>query len=190
PWVTPGVEAHLREVGFEQPEEVGATFLGDAAYLRELTKNTPPLVDDFPQRLLPVPGRPSLSDPRYGIDRAVADYFQRVLEPNRARRALESSPFIRRFWPDALRARTLAAFGYQRIVNRVFWEGGRPLRQIEDLHDLLTKTPLRTLPLWVLGSDEAKERIAEASGDRTGNAAYARGLRAISVRGYAAAAGF
>jgi hypothetical protein len=42
-------------------------------------------------------------------------------------------------------------------------EGGRPLQQIEDLHALLTTTPLRTLPLWLLGSDDVKERIAEAS---------------------------
>ena len=27
PWITPGLQAHLREAGFEEPEEIGATFL-------------------------------------------------------------------------------------------------------------------------------------------------------------------
>ncbi|MDR1988809.1 MAG: hypothetical protein LBQ09_01105, partial [Acidobacteriaceae bacterium] len=47
-WQVPALQASLREVGFERPEQIGATFLGDAEYLRALTANTPPLVDDFP----------------------------------------------------------------------------------------------------------------------------------------------
>jgi spermidine synthase len=189
PWVTPGLEARLREVGFEQPEEIGATFLGDADYLRALTKDTPELVDDFPQRLVPAPSRASLSDPRYATDPSVASLFQAVIDPARARELFSTSPLIRRFWPEALRARTLPAFEYQRIINRVLWDGGKPLRQIEDLHFLLTRTPLRTLPLWVFGSDEIKQRIAETSDDRSGAAEYARALRAMTGHGYADAAG-
>jgi spermidine synthase len=188
PWVTPGLESRLREVGFETPQEIGATFIGDAPYLRALTAHTPPLVDDFPQRLIPVPGRPSLSDPRYRSDPAVADYFQKVIDPTAARERLANSSFARRLLPDALIAETLRAFEDQRIVNRVLWEGGKPLRQIEDLHFLLTHTTLRALPLWVLGSDDVKQRIAETSADRTGVVEYARALRALSGRDYAGAA--
>jgi spermidine synthase len=190
PWVTPGLEARLREIGFEQPEEIGATFLGDADYLRDLTKDTPELIDDFPQRLVPSPSRVSLSDPRYATDSSVSDFFQRVIDPGRARALFARSPFIRRFWPAALAVRTLPAFDDQRIINRVLWDGGKPLRQIEDLHFLLTRTPLRTLPLWVLGSDEVKQRIAESSDDTSGAVEYARALRALTGHGYAAAAGF
>ena len=32
-WAHPVVGPHLREVGFEVPEQLGATFLGDARYL-------------------------------------------------------------------------------------------------------------------------------------------------------------
>jgi len=190
PWVTPGLEARLREIGFEQPEEIGATFLGDRSYLRELTNVTPPLVDDYPQRLVPAPSRPSLSDPGYGSDRAVAEHYQSVIDPERARRRFLSSAFIRRLWPERLVPRTEQAFAYQRIVNRVFWEGGKPMRQIEDLHFLLTKTSLRTLPLWCLGSDEAKQRIAETAADAPGATAYARALRAFTGRGYRAASDY
>ncbi len=53
-----------REVGFEVPQQIGATFLGDATYLRQLTDLTPPLTDEYPQRLQPNAARVSLSDPR------------------------------------------------------------------------------------------------------------------------------
>ena len=81
PWQTPGLADRLREVGFEEPEQIGATFLGDAAYLRELTAGTPPLTDNFPQRLRPTSRRESLSDPRYGDETAVAERYQQVIDP-------------------------------------------------------------------------------------------------------------
>jgi hypothetical protein len=184
PWQTSGLEAKLREVGFEQPEQIGATFIGDATYLRQLTAHTPPLTDNFPQRLRPVPERPSLSDPAYASNRAVAERYQTVLDPARGRDLFIGSDSIARLWPPDLRARSLPFFDTQRIINRVLWEGGHPLAQIEDLHAVLTATRLRTLPLWILGSDEAKQRIAESSKEATGPVAYARALRALSGRDY------
>jgi spermidine synthase len=189
PWVTPGIEARLREIGFEQPEQIGAAFLGDATYVGEITKNTPPLVDDFPQRLVPS-ARPSLSDPRYAADSAVAAYFQQVIDPARAKARFAASPWAQQVWPPGLRDKTAAAFDVQRIINRVIWDGGKPLRQIDDLHFVLTHTTLRALPLWILGSDEVKQRIAESSADRSGAVEYARALRAFTGHAYAAAASY
>lgn len=186
-WQTPGLEARLREVAFERPEQIGATFVGDAAYLNALTRDTPPLTDDFPQRLRPVRGRPSLSDPLYGVDPTVTQMFQSTLDPQRAREAFAASPFIRSLWPAALIERSLPFFDMQAIINRVYWEGGQPLRHIEDLDAVLSKTTLRTLPLWLLGSDEVKQHIAETSDDQSGAVEYARGLRALSGRDYASA---
>src|SRR5205814_2329987 len=132
----------LQEIGFETPEQIGATFIGDAAYLRRLTAGTPPLTDDYPQRLRPVLTRPSLSDPRYGVNSAVVELFQSVIDPARARAAFVASSFIRDRWPAALIDRTVPFFEHQGTLNRVLWEGSRPLRQIEDLHTLLTRTSL------------------------------------------------
>jgi predicted membrane-bound spermidine synthase len=182
------VEPGLSEIGFEHPEQMLATFAGDAPYVRALTTGTPPLTDDYPQRLRPDPARPSLSDPRYPTDPAVVARYQRVLDPGRARALFESSPAIRRRVPASLVARARPFFDEQRIVNRVLFEGGRPLRQIEDLHHLLTATDLKTLPLWVLGSDEIKQQIAEGAPMRTGETEYARGLRALASRDYMRAA--
>src|SRR5262249_6396130 len=128
-----------------------------------------------------------LSDPRYNSDPVVAERFLTVLDTRRARDLFQSSPYIRERWPGALALRTLPAFELQQIINRVMWEGGHPLTQIEDLHSVLTETRLRTLPLWILGSDEIKQRIAESAAERTGPVEYARALRAISGRDYNAA---
>ena len=187
PWQTPGLESRLREVGFERAEQIGATFVGDAAYLRELTAGTPPLTDDFPERLRPVHGRASLSDPDYGVDAAVTQMYESTVDPVRAGHAFGGSPLIRALWPPTLIDRTLPYFGSQAVINRVYWEGGRPVHQIEDLDALLEKTTLRTLPLWLLGSDEVKQRIGETGRDATGGVEFARGLRALSGRDYGGA---
>ena len=185
PWGIPALRSRLVEVGLELPQQIGATFLGDATYLRSLTARTPPLVDNHPRRLHPVPGEPSVSDP---LDPVVAELFDTVIDPVRARQAFETSDLIRRLWPEALIEATLPYFDHQSMLNRVLWDGGRPLAQIENLHWLLTETPLRTLPVWILGSDEVKERIALRSNDGTGAAEYARGLTALVRRDYHGAA--
>lgn len=189
-WQVEPLASRLREVGFEQPEQIGATFLGDADYLRALTALAPPLTDDFPHRIVPLPNRLSLSDPRYRDDASVVDLFQRVLDPARARNAFKVSRFIAGLWPQELAAATLPAFELQRIINRVLWDGGRPLQQIEDLHLVLTSTPLRTLPLWLLGSDEVTQRIAGTSGERSGPTEYTRGLGALAGRDFLRAAAY
>ena len=189
-WSRPAVASKLREIGLEEPEQIGATFIGDAAFLRELSKDAPALVDDFPQRLRPSSARPSLSDPRYPSDPAVVEMYRRTLDPSRARDAFAGSDFIKRLWPPSLVAGSLQRFDEQRMINRVLWEGGRPLMQIEDLHSLLTRSSLKTLPLWFLGSDDVKDAIAEASVERTGATEYARGLRALVSRDYRRAAAY
>jgi len=187
-WQDPARAARLREAGFEQPEQIGATFLGDAGYLRELTRATPPLTDDFPQRLVPSAARPSLSDPRYKDDPAVMALYEDVLDAERARRAFAASPLIARLWPAPLARATLPLFDAQQILNRVLWQGSRPLAQIEDLHTLLTRTTLQTLPLWLLGSDAVKQRIAGSSTERTAATEYVLGVGALSARDYLGAA--
>jgi len=188
PWRLPELRARLEEVGLELPQQIGATFLGDAAYLNRLTAGVPALVDDHPRRLRPDPRVPSLSDPGYAIDPGVTELYDGVLDPARARDGLMASDYMRRLWPAELIEAALPYFDHQRVLNRVMWDGGRPLAQIDDLHWLLTETPLRTLPLWVLGSDDTRARIAHRGDDGTGAAEYARGLTALARRDYPGAA--
>ncbi len=114
--------------------------------------------------------------------------FEQVIDPARAQRAFAESPFIRQLWPAAFRERTLPWFDVQRRINRVLWEGSAPLRQIEDLHAALTGTTLQTLPLWMLGSDAVKQRIAEGSREHSAATEYARGIGALAKRDYLGAA--
>jgi hypothetical protein len=188
PWTIPALRSRLAEIGMELPQQVGATFLGDAAYLRELTAGARPLVDDYPHRLIPDPRHPSLSDPGYGRDAAVTAHYQTVLDPARAQRAFESSGLIRRVWPERLKAATLPYFEHQRTINTVLWDGGRPLRDVDTLHRLLTETPLRTLPLWMMNGDAATEAIARQRDDGSGGVMYVRGLTALANRDYPGAA--
>jgi spermidine synthase len=187
PWSHPVLAAHLREIGLELPEQIGATFLGDAPYLNALTAETPPLTDDFPQRLLPRATRSLLPDSRSRFDRNLL-FFRTVADTDRARRAFEASPFIRRLWPEALVKETLPFFDYQRIINRLIAEPANPLRYIEELHGLLTKTSLRRLPLWELGSNDMIQRLAGTGDDGTGMVEYMLGARALVARNYSAAA--
>jgi spermidine synthase len=183
-WNAPRLRSRLREIGFDQPEQIGATFLGDSSFLHDLTADTRSLTDDFPQRLRPQWGRPSLSDPRYSADPAVMQLYQRVIDPGRARQAFATSPLIRRLFPAPLTGKTLSFFDQQQAINRVLWEGGQPLRLIDDLDAVLTKTSLRTLPLWILGSDDVKQRIATASSDQTGVVEYVAALQSLVERHY------
>jgi len=180
----------LREIGFEAPEQIGATFLGDAASLRELIADTPPLTDDFPQRLRPVDSRPSLSDPRYPGDLTVVARYQRLLNPTRARESFTTSAFIRRLWPPGLIDASRPWFDEQGMINRVLWEGGKPLRLIDDLDTVLTRTSLRTLPLWMLGSDDVKQQIASTGNDGSGTVEYVRGAQLMAARDYESAASY
>jgi spermidine synthase len=184
PWNHPALGPHLREIGFEIPQQIGATFLGDASYLKALVAETPALTDDYPRRLVPVSATSLSADSR---NRGALDLFRTVIDPARARRRFEHSTFIRSLWPEGLRNDTLPFFDHQDIINRTIWEGANPLRYIEALHSLLTRTSLRRLPLWELGSNDALQRVADTGNDGTGMVEYQLGARALAIRNYSAA---
>ena len=69
-------------------------------------------------------------------------------------------------------------------------DGAKPLEHIEELHVLLTETPLRRLPLWALGSNDREQEIVQTRDDGTGLAQYLVGLRTLSVRNYLVAASY
>ena len=69
----------------------------------------------------------------------------------------------------------------------MLWEGGRPLSEVEDLATTLTTTTLRTLPLWIIGSDDVKQRIGEWQPTDWGRPMTPRALRALTGRDYVTA---
>jgi spermidine synthase len=187
-WSDPVVAPKLREIGFEVPQEIGATFLADADDLRQLAAGVPPISDNYPQRLRPAATRLSLARGPTEVDRQMLEFVTHMVDPARARLAFERSQLVHRLWPEDLALQTLPFFDIQATINRVMFEGARPLARIEDLHKLLTQTALRQAPLWMLGSDDAQQEAAVSGNDGSGMVEYVLGVRALVARDYGAAA--
>jgi predicted membrane-bound spermidine synthase len=190
-WDDKRIGPHLREVGYEQPEQIGATFLGDAAYLNALTRDTLPLTDDFPRRL--VSSRPvaHTGQPSGALIDVPGGTFAEIIDPSRASAAFQQSAWVRRLWPEDLVVRTVPFFAEQHVITRLRIEGSSPLRHIGELDALLTQTRLRRLPLWAHGSNDVLQRIADVDEEGTsGMTVYALGQRLLAARQYRAAASY
>ena len=188
PWQDALVWPELREIGFEVPQQIGATFLGDRDDLRQLAAGAAPLTDEHPDRLRPRPTRLALTRTPTAFEREAGDFVARITDTSAARRRFAQSAFIHRLWPESLVADTLPYFDTQAVINRVMWEGPSPLGRIEEIHQLLTHTTLRRAPLWALGSDDAQQAAVESAHDDNGEARYALGIRALVARQYQVAA--
>lgn len=146
-WRSAGLAQALTETGLEGPEQLGATFLADAGQIRAWAGDTPPVTDEFPQRLSPQPVRELDLEP---IEMA-----------RQGGRAFAESEFVRRVWPPGMREQTLASLPIQQIVLAALWEayGAGPV-SLEGLHELLTRSTYRVPVLWLTGSDP---RLVEAA---------------------------
>jgi len=144
-WTALAAAREDRALCVEVPEQLGAMFIGDASTLRETVRDVAPLRDGFPKRLV--------DDPPGAEDTAAA---RRWMDAEEARRRFGTSPFIEKAWPKRLRERTDRYFGYEAIVDKIFFhEYGRPTvltRAIETIHELVTETELETLPMWLLST--------------------------------------
>jgi len=181
-WSDATLGAHLAAVGLERPEQLGATFLADSAFLAAWSGTTPPLVDDRPGRA------PRMRKVVRG--EAPQREYAEIMEPSGARQRFEKSELIRRFWPEELRRRTGRYFGYEQLARELLMYRIRTLR-MAPLHDVLTQSELRTLPLWLLGSDARRQQIALRHLDRSAAEARVRwelALAALAARDYALAA--
>ena len=178
-WRDPVVAPQLAALGFEQPEALGATFLADASTLAERTRGVSPLDDDHP-------GRISL---RYPRDENGDPTYRAWMQPGALRQHFESSAFVRDVWPSALRLRTADAFPPQALFDDLsVW--GR-FNKLESLRGVLTLSSLHTLPLLLMGTEPAVQRIAVPlyqAGARDSGLEFEMGARAMSQREYEAAA--
>jgi predicted membrane-bound spermidine synthase len=182
-WRDDRVRRELIATGFEQPEQMGALFMGDASYLADLTGKIPPVTDNYPLRISselvrdpgPVPVYATVMDERERLAR-----FQR-------------SDFIGRVWPEGLAARTLPYFRYEGLIGEHFTQGLYPAADQpflwESIDDVLVNSRLETLPLWLLGSDRDAQRNALAAAQRgaTAETAQELALGQLAQRDYAGA---
>jgi hypothetical protein len=144
-WSEPRVAAELRALAFEEPAQLGALFMGDAASLAALTDGVAPLTDDFPKRI---------EDRPLDVPEAFATYAP-WMDAVTARQRFEASAFVRDAWPPSLREAAPPLFEVQAALERASGLAGGTRtvdRQLRDLHHVLTKTGLRTAALWILGT--------------------------------------
>ena len=179
-WTDPHVSSEMARLGLERPGQLGALFIGDADYLRDLAGDTPPLTDDYPKRLeAPVA-------PRSGDDALLAE----LADTAAARQRFAASSFIAQVWPAPLRAASLPFFDAQSLINAHMY-GGPASNAIDEVHTILTTTTLSAPALWRLGSNAdiqaAIERLPpDAQTDPLMQ--FHVGLRRVSERRYADAA--
>jgi spermidine synthase len=181
-WQDPVLSPKLREEALESPAVLGTTFLGDAPFLKDLTRDASPVLDDRPYRISASPLDPQTAFP----------YYRSLTDTSVTRRRFEESAAVRRLWPEAVRDRTLQMFDHQRALNGYLQHPeGSVVPRLEALHIALTGTSSRALPLWLLDSQETEMRIvarADPSGTATGGIGYLRAVDALARRDYAEAA--
>jgi predicted membrane-bound spermidine synthase len=173
-------QPYLLAGGLEHPVQIGATFLADAAQLREWIGRTPPVVDDFPKRL--------------GADlafRSIEPYaaWQR---PASARERFAASRWIAAHWPAELARASLPYFDLQPILNGE--QAPDPAASVPLVDLLLRRSNLRIPILWLLDSDTVEQAVVERRLAAAGaqplppELAYPLGVRALAERDYRRAA--
>jgi len=181
-WKNPTVAAELAALGFEQPEQLGALFIGDADYLRDLTSGHPPVVDNFPKRI----SAPIRSRGEKDL------MFRSLTDVPAARERFRRSALIRKLWPERILQSSLSYFEVQGILNEfLYGEGMSSDAAIGQVHYLLTRTSLPAPALWLMGSSPDAQRIVEQmSADQRSwpDVQFHVGLRRLSERDYAGAA--
>ena len=180
-WSDPRVARSLAAIGLEEPGDLGGTFLGDARFLEELTRDAPPLVDDWPYRL---------SGDEIG---ASLPFFEGVMDKGAVQARFAESAWVARLWPEGLRQDTGPAFRKVGLLNDLVLPSydRKPGRQLATLFRALRETSSYFLPLVITGSQPVEQAIAARARNRGAEGAfldYLDAAGALARRDYAEAA--
>jgi len=142
-WWDPDILPALQRLGFERPELMGALFLAGPQTLNNMTRDTPPLIDDYPKRLdqglIDMPG-------------AYRKYAP-LMQPRRTRERFRTWERMGSLWPPGMSQRSLSYFEIQRIINDISAGGykrNRVWHNVSDLYALLAQSELEVIPFWML----------------------------------------
>jgi predicted membrane-bound spermidine synthase len=178
-WNDPVVGRELKELGFEKPAQIGSLFIADSDDLKDLTAGSLPLTDDYPLRL----------STRLKYGNVVTPLYWVMMDEERATQRFQRSKFIARMLPAEVRMRGISYFSVQRSIKNVLIPEYREQEyyEWEDLYRVLTRTSLRTLPLWMMGTSQKGVEIARkqaATGKYQKEAELLLIVSAISNRNY------
>jgi spermidine synthase len=150
-WSDPKTGADLKRIGVEVPQQLGTLFLMDGDEIDRITREVPPLTDNYPKRL---------SDASWD-EKANLEFVAAYMEPDSVTERFLRSPLMNRIWPEALsRSRgtlkSLFAIRETRFLSRTIGSN-----KLAELDLFLRGTRLRVPVLETLGSDELRLAIAE-----------------------------
>ena len=181
-WTAPAIGDEMKRLGLERPEQLGALFIGDAAFVRALVDGMRPLTDD----------EPKLIEAPFSSQEESTRLFASITDTGAARTRFQTSPFIARLWPDALVQSSVPYFDVQHIIDAHMY--GSLIKQnlaLDDVHRLLTGTTVDTPILWRLASNsDIQQVVASATPEERMNPLlqYHLGIRLLSRREYRQAA--
>ncbi len=152
-WRDPQVGQELVALGLESPAQLGSLFMADSTRLKELTANVAPVTDNFPSRISSL----SVGDNRY------TELYDTLMEEGGRLERFSNSEQISNLWPAELKKDSEVFFQYERLIKNYFTAGMYHHQTDpyfwEAIDNVLTETSLKTLPLWLLGSDRDSQRI-------------------------------
>jgi spermidine synthase len=156
-WRQPTQLSELTALGFEVPAQLGALFIGDATYLRQLCADTAPLTDDQPRRL------------RAFIDKQeFAPLGAALSDVRAAHERFQRSAWVEAFWPAQHRSHVAALFEVQGLLDQLMSGEPTQLRTTKVLHQMLIRTRLRLPVLLLLESDpDAQAALARLPPERS-----------------------
>jgi spermidine synthase len=181
-WKTPSIAEEMKRLGIERPEQLGALFIGDAAFVRALVDGSPPLTDDRP-KLIEAP-----SSSQEESTRLVAS----LTDTGAARTRFQTSPLIARLWPSSLIMTSVPYFDVQHVIDAHMY--GSLVSQslaLEDVHRILTGSTVATPVMWRLASNaDIQQVVSNATAEELANPLiqFHLGIRLLSERDYKAAA--
>ena len=178
-WRDPLAGPRLAANGFEHPPQLGASFLADAAQLRQWVGATLPVTDDRPKRL----------EPTQPFDTEPPDYEQ-WLRADGARQRFIASAWVAAHWPSQYIDWTPQYFFVQPVLNGEI--APDPVKTLPSVDLLLRRTDLRVPVLWLLDTDMTEQailerRLADGAKGMRPEFVFALGAKALADRDYARA---
>ncbi len=146
-WSNPSTARELTRLGFEKPEQIGTTFLMDSAALKEFIKDSLPVTDNYPKRIVWYP---------QDAKETWSEQYLSLLNTDHTKELFRKSPLVSALWPQSIRARTLDYFPLQGILNDAMLRTKRVSQGwiVETLHPIITRSSLRFPIYWATEGGE------------------------------------
>ncbi|MDA1250897.1 MAG: fused MFS/spermidine synthase [Planctomycetota bacterium] len=173
----------LAESGFEIPEQMASYFICDRTGMLEMASGCDPVVDNFPNRILP--SSHADRESRY------AEY----IDADASQKVFSESEHIKRLWPDSLIDPSLRYFRHRNLIHDILATrtgavSPERVGSVAVIHKLLAESNLQTPVLWSLGSSRRKQQIADfVEKDRPNHieVLLSHGHKQMAARNYSAA---